>query len=87
MHSVLTLLVAGSIQIADDLPRPVDYPQIVLSVTQALGMMHPAPAPGEPALTVRDIPFYYRRVSDVSVPEIPAPVTYDWRSPVFFDVP
>jgi len=87
MHPVLTLLVASSIQIVDDVSRPVDYTQIVITVTQALGTVPPAPEPEEEALTVRDIPFYYRRISVVSIPAITSPVLYDWRSPVIFDVP
>ena len=38
-------------------------------------------------LTVRDIPFYYRLLSPVPVPVGVPSITYDWRSPVFFDLP
>lgn len=87
MHPVLTLLVAGSLQIADDLPRPLEGLRISLPVTQTLGGGFSTAAPEEEALTVRDIPFYYRRVSIVAVPPVFPQVSYDWRSPVFFDVP
>jgi hypothetical protein len=87
MHPVLTLLVASSIQLSDDAPRPVDFTQIFLTVTQAFETAHSTQAPEAMVLTVRDIPFYYRLLSPVPVPVGVPSITYDWRSPVFFDLP
>ena len=37
--------------------------------------------------TIVDIPYYYSDFTPVAAPVVATIVTYDWRSPVFFDVP
>jgi hypothetical protein len=86
-HPVLTLLVAGSLHAGAELKAPQDFAQIVLAITEAL--------PGSPATilereaspTVVDVPYYYSDFTPVAAPAVEPIVTYDWRSPVFFDVP
>ena len=86
-HPVLTLLVAGSIHVGTELKAPSDLAQIVLEITEAL------PSTGVPifeieaAPTVVDVPYYYSDFTPVAAPEVATIVTYDWRSPVIFDLP
>ncbi len=84
---ILTLLVASSLQLSADAPRPVDLGQIALSITQALETVRPRTDPAAAALTLRDIPFHYDLLAPVPVPAFVPRVTYDWRSPVIFDLP
>ncbi len=84
---VLTLLVASSIQMASEGPRRADLAGIVLELTQAI-VVSGRPEPEtrtEP--TVCDIPFYYDDLLPVAPPAAATPITYDWRSPVIFDLP
>jgi len=74
-HPVLTLLVAGSIHAGADFRAPVDLAQIVLEITEAL--------PGSPST----IPYYYSDFTPIAAPAVEPIVTYDWRSPVIFDLP
>ena len=86
-NPVLSLLVAGSIHVGADLKAPADLAQIVLEITEALpGSVTPLLV-AEPGPTVADVPYYYSDFTPVAVRETPPIVTYDWRSPVFFDVP
>ena len=86
-HPVLTLLVAGSIHAGADFSVPTDLAQIVLEITEAL--------PGAPLTvldtdavpTIVDIPYYYSDFTPVAAPVVATIVTYDWRSPVIFDLP
>ncbi len=86
-HPVLTLLVAGSIHVGADLKAPQDLAQIVLEITEAL--------PGSPSTileleaqpSVVDVPYYYSDFTPIAAPAVEPIITYDWRSPVFFDVP
>ena len=87
-HPVLTLLVAGSIHVGADLKAPQDLAQIVLEITEAL--------PGSPSSTILereaqptiiDVPYYYSDFTPIAAPAVASIITYDWRSPVFFDVP
>ncbi len=86
-HPVLTLLVAGSIHAGADLKVPADIAQIVLEITEAL------PGGGAPVVvaeagpTVVDVPYYYSDYTPLAVREAAPIIIYDWRSPVFFDVP
>lgn len=86
-HPVLTLLVAGSIHAGADFKAPADVAQIVLELTEALpGSVTPLlVAEGKP--TVVDVPYYYSDFTPVPVRETAPIITYDWRSPVFRDVP
>ena len=86
-HPVLTLLVAGSIHAGADFKAPTDVAQIVLDITEALpGSVAPLLV-AEAGPTVVDVPYYYSDFTPVAVPETAPIITYDWRSPVFLDVP
>ncbi|MBV8878596.1 MAG: hypothetical protein JO332_01410 [Planctomycetaceae bacterium] len=86
-HPVLTLLVAGSIHAGADFKAPRDVAQIVLELTEALpGSVTPLLV-AEAAPTVVDVPYYYSDFTPVAVRETAPVITYDWRSPVFRDVP
>jgi hypothetical protein len=86
-HPVLTLLVAGSIHAGADFKAPMDVVQIVYELTEALpGSVTPS-LTAEASPTVVDVPYYYSDFTPVPVRETAPIITYDWRSPVFFDVP
>jgi hypothetical protein len=86
-HPVLSLLVAGTIHVGADLRAPADLAQIVLEITAALpGAATPLlQAEAEP--TVIDVPYYYSDFMPIAAPAVEPIVTYDWRSPVIFDLP
>jgi hypothetical protein len=86
-HPVLSLLVAGSIHVGADLRGPADLAQIVLEITEALpgGTTHILETAAEP--TVIDVPYYYSDFTPIAAPVVAQIVTYDWRSPVIFDLP
>jgi hypothetical protein len=86
MSPVLTLLVAGSIQLAAETPR-TDFACLAFELTRAVEVLPGAADPAEPPLGVCDIPFYYSDFSPVRARETPILVTYDWRTPVIFDLP
>jgi hypothetical protein len=86
-HPVLTLLIAGSIHAGADLRAPSDVAQIVLEITEALPVSVTPLLRGDPGPTVVDVPYYYCDFTPVTVRETAPVITYDWRSPVFFDVP
>ncbi len=85
--SLLTLLAAGSFQLACESPRRADLARLVLEITQAVEVLPSRPAAPDPAPTVRDIPFYFDDLAPRAAPAAPLIVTYDWRSPVVFDLP
>jgi hypothetical protein len=86
-HPVLTLLVAGSIHAGADFKAPMDVAQIVFELTEALpGSVTPL-LTAEAGPTVVDVPYYYSDFTPVAVRDTAPVITYDWRSPVFFDVP
>jgi len=86
-HPVLTLLVASSIHAGADFKAPTDVAQIVLEFTEALpGSVTPL-LTAEASPTVVDVPYYYSDFTPVAVRQTAPIITYDWRSPVFFDVP
>ena len=86
-HPVLTLLVASSIHAGSDFKAPADIAQIVLEITEALpGSVTPVLV-AEAGPTVVDVPYYYSDFMPVPVRETAPFITYDWRSPVFRDVP
>jgi hypothetical protein len=84
---MLTLLMAGSIQIACESPLQADLARIVFEITEAIQVSAPLPIEAEAGPTVRDIPFYYDDLRPTALPVVPLIVTYDWRSPVVFDLP
>jgi len=86
-HPVLTLLVAGAIHAGAEFKAPQDLAQIVLEITEALpGSVTPLLV-AEPGPTVADVPYYYSDFTPIAAPAVPQIVTYDWRSPVIFDLP
>ena len=84
---VLTLLMAGSIQMACETPRQADLARIVFEITQALPVLAPDAPVAESEVTVRDVAYYYDDFVPQAAPSVPLLVTYDWRSPVVFDLP
>lgn len=86
-HPVLTLLVAGSIHGGADFGAPADLAQIVLEITEALPGRVQALLDTQAEPTVADLPYYYSDFTPLAAPEAPAIITYDWRSPVIFDLP
>jgi hypothetical protein len=87
LQPVLTILVASSIHFAAESPRQADLAQIVYEITQAVESVRPVVDEGEAEPTVCDIPFYYSDFTPLAAPEVAPLVTYDWRSPVIFDLP
>ena len=86
-HPVLTLLVAGSIHVGADLKAPQDFAQIVLEITEALPVGTSTILEREAEPTLIDVPYYYSDFTPVAAPAVETIISYDWRSPVFFDVP
>jgi hypothetical protein len=87
LHPVLTLLVASSIQLASESPLKTDLAQIAFELTQAVEAPGHLVPQADPAWSVCDIPFYFDDFRPVAAPATPILVTYDWRSPVIFDLP
>ena len=87
LHPVLTLLVASSIQFHAESPRQADLAQIVFEITQAVETAPSVVDEGVAEPTVCDIPFYYSDFTPLAAPAVALLVTYDWRSPVIFDLP
>jgi hypothetical protein len=87
LHPVLTILVAGSFHLAAESPRQDEFAQIVYDLTLAVDQARPETFEGEPEPTVCDIPFYYSDFTPWAVPAAEPIITYDWRSPVIFDLP
>ena len=86
-HPVLTLLVAGSIHVGTELKVPSDLAQIVLEITEALPGGTAPLIEVEAESTVVDVPYYYSDFTPIAAPAVAQIVTYDWRSPVIFDLP
>jgi hypothetical protein len=86
-HPVLTLLVAGSIHVGADLKAPADLAQIVLEITEALPGGTTSLVEIEAEATVIDVPYYYSDFTPIAAPAVEPIITYDWRSPVIFDLP
>ena len=86
-HPVLTLLVAGSIHVGTEIKAPSDLAQIVLELTEALPDGTPQLLTAADVPTVVDVPYYYSDFTPVAAPAVATIVTYDWRSPVIFDLP
>ena len=86
-HPVLTLLVAGTIHVGADLKAPADLAQIVLEITEALPGATCPLLETEAEPTVIDVPYYYSDFTPIAAPAVAQIITYDWRSPVIFDLP
>jgi len=87
LHPVLTLLVAGSFHLSAEAPQQADLAQIVYEITLAVEQARPDPVTGEPQATVCDVPYYYSDFTPIPAPVLEPVITYDWRSPVIFDLP
>ena len=88
VHPLLSILVAASVHCPAEAPRQRDLVLIIDALVQGAEVMVPdAVPPGDPEPTVRDIPYYYCDYTPFAVPEAAPIVTYDWRSPVIFDLP
>ena len=87
MHPVLTLLVASALHVGADAPTPADLAQIVGEIVLAVPLSPSTAVEAEDALTVRDLPFHYSDFTPAALPAVRTVVTYDWRSPVIFDLP
>ena len=83
----LTLLVAGSLHWAPETPGRADFERVALEIAQAVEIGLQAPLELEAAPGVADVPYYYDRLMPAAEPAAPLLVTYDWRSPVVFDLP
>ena len=85
---VLTLLVASALPWTPEFPRSPELGATLVEVVRVLrssGSQSGASVEAEP--TVCDVPFYYSDFTPVPVRPWALLITYDWRSPVFFDVP
>jgi hypothetical protein len=87
LHPVLTLLVAGSFHLSAESPWQADLADIVYEITLAVEHAQPDPVMGEPELTICDIPYYYSDFTPVTARHPEPFISYDWRSPVIFDLP
>jgi hypothetical protein len=83
----LTLLVAGSLQWAPPAAGRADFERLAFEIAQASEFGVPVTVDQEAPASVADVPFYYDRVMPAAEPAMPLLVTYDWRSPVVFDLP
>ena len=68
---------------APDFARVVAL-EIVVQAVQAADF---APVAVDDAPTVRDVAFHFDLFRPAAAPFVPLIVTYDWRSPVVFDLP
>ena len=84
---LLSLLVAGSLQWAPPSAARADFERMAIEIAQAVEINLPAPFELHVPATVADVPFYYDRLMAAAEPAAPLLVTYDWRSPVVFDLP
>jgi hypothetical protein len=84
---VLTLLVAGSLQLSCPSARQEDLIQIVYEMTQTIEVLAPERLAAEKPPAVSSLAYTFDGRAAVALPASPLLVTYDWRSPVFFDLP
>ena len=86
-HPVLTLLVAGSFHLSAESPQQADLAQIVHEITLAVETARLDPVVADAAPTVCDLPYYYSDFTPLAAPVVEPFISYDWRSPVIFDLP
>jgi hypothetical protein len=86
LNPLVGLIVAAAFQGPAESP---DYARLVaLELVQAVQEADLAPAAAAAlAPSVRDVAFYFDVFRPLPAPPAPLLVTYDWRSPVFFDLP
>ncbi len=88
VHPLLSILVAASVHYPAEAPRQRELVQIIDALIQGAEVMVPDLISLEdPEPTVRDIPYYYSDYTPLAAPAAAPIVTYDWRSPVIFDLP
>ena len=84
---LLSLLVAGSLQWTSPVPARTEFEILAIEIAQVVDPGVPVlldlDVPAGPA----DVPYYYDRLMPAAEPAAPLLVTYDWRSPVVFDLP
>jgi hypothetical protein len=87
LHPVLTLLVASSLQAAADSPRQLELAQLAVEIARAVELPQvPAGTPAE-APTFREVAYSFDPLAPAPSPSVPTIVSYDWRTPVVFDLP
>lgn len=79
---LLTLLAAGSFQGSPERPA---FEVVAFEIAVTAIQAQPLAPDLEPGVV--DVPYYYDRLMPAAVPAAPLLVTYDWRSPVVFDLP
>ena len=87
MSSLLALVVACSIQAESVEPLQADFSAMVVEFAAAFDLETSAAQIPEPGLTVCDVAYYYDDLAPLALRSSPVMITYDWRSPVFFDLP
>ena len=88
LDPVLTLLVASALPWTPEFPRTPELGATLVQVVRVLrASRNHADVTGEAEPTVCDVPYYYSDFTPVIVRPWALRITYDWRSPVFFDVP
>ena len=84
---LLTVLVAGSAPWAVDAPARADLARLVVEITRTVDLPSPPGPEAEIPRPIAPTPAAPSDVPAVAAPEVPLLVTYDWRSPVIFDLP
>ena len=88
LNPFLTLIVAGAMHgPAEDAFRSADLSAIVIHLAETAQLAPEEFVVADETPTVRDVPYYYDDFSAYVLPEAPLIVTYDWRLPIFFDLP
>ena len=86
MTSLFAVFVACSIQM-DSAELQADFPSMVVEIAASFELKTRRLPAAEAAPTVRDAAYYHDDFKPVTRPTAPLIITYDWRSPVFFDLP
>ena len=86
LNPLLGLFLAAAAQAPGESP---DYARVVALeiVVQAVQSADLAPVAVDDAPDVRHVCFYFDDFRPAAAPAAPLIVTYDWRSPVVFDLP
>lgn len=84
---LLTVLVASSAPWAVDAPARADLARIVLEITRTVDLPTPPSPEAEPPRASAAAAGADASAPAVAPPVVPLRVTYDWRSPVIFDLP
>lgn len=84
---LLTVLVAGSAPWAVDAPSRADLARIVVEISRTVDLPSPPSPEAEAPRAVDAQPPAAAPAPAVAAPAVPLLVTYDWRSPVVFDLP